>query len=152
MIMGKSILHNTWKREQFREKWRDGERMRGFALLGMNEFSLWHRFVFGNLRYPLTARKRHICAAWENPRKSKAAPHNGARRFGQCFDPSESMENVGILDVFPIFHAARLGAKDPPKPAAPIVRCCLSIFAKISVPWKTRFFLREGRICFCCFP
>ena len=35
------------------------------------------------------------------------------------FDPSEGMENAGILDVFPIFHAARLGAKDPPKPAAP---------------------------------
>ena len=41
----------------------------------------------------------------------RAAPHNGARRFGQCFDPSESMENAGILDVFPIFHTARLGQK-----------------------------------------
>ena len=41
----------------------------------------------------------------------KAAPHNGARRFGQCFDPGESMENAGILDVFPIFHTARLGQK-----------------------------------------
>ena len=30
----------------------------------------------------------------------KATPHNGARRFGQCFDPSES-----------IFHTARLGQK-----------------------------------------
>ena len=27
------------------------------------------------------------------------------------FDPSESMENAGILDVFPIFHTARLGQK-----------------------------------------
>ena len=27
--------------------------------------------VFGNLTHPLTARKRHICASWENPRKSK---------------------------------------------------------------------------------
>ena len=42
IIMGKSILHKTWKREQFREKWRDGERMRGFALLRTNEFDLWH--------------------------------------------------------------------------------------------------------------
>ena len=33
----------------------------------------------------------------------KATPHNGARRFGQCFDTSESMKNAGILDVFPIF-------------------------------------------------
>ena len=62
---------------------------------------------------------------WEFRKILRAAPHNGARRFGQCFDPSESMENAGILDVFPIFHTARLGAKDPPKPAAPIVRCCL---------------------------
>ena len=27
--------------------------------------------VIGNLRYPLTARKRHICASWDLPRKSK---------------------------------------------------------------------------------
>ena len=27
------------------------------------------------------------------------------------FDPSESMENAGILDVFPIFHTVRLGQK-----------------------------------------
>ena len=27
------------------------------------------------------------------------------------FEPSESMENAGILDVFPIFHTARLGQK-----------------------------------------
>ena len=27
------------------------------------------------------------------------------------FVPSESMENAGILDVFPIFHTARLGQK-----------------------------------------
>ena len=27
------------------------------------------------------------------------------------FDPSESMENAGILCVFPIFHTARLGQK-----------------------------------------
>ena len=74
----------------------------------------------------------------------RATPHNGARRFGQCFDPSESMENAGILDVFPIFHAARLGAKDPPKPAAPIVRCCLSIFRKNFSPVEDALF-PEGR-------
>ena len=39
----------------------------------------------------------------------RAAPHNGTRRFGQCFDPSESMEN----------------AKDPLKLAVSIVRCYL---------------------------
>ena len=41
----------------------------------------------------------------------KATPHNGVRRFGQCFDPGESMENAGILCVFPIFYTARLGQK-----------------------------------------
>ena len=40
IIMGKSILHKTCKREQIREKWRDGERMRGFALSKMNAFDL----------------------------------------------------------------------------------------------------------------
>ena len=43
------------------------------------------------------------------------------------FDPSESMENAGILCVFPHFSYCTIGAKDPPKPAAPIVRCCLNI-------------------------
>ena len=71
IIMGKSILHKTWKREQFREKWRDGERMRGFALLKMNEFTLCQFSVIGNLRYPLTAPKRQLLASWDLPRKPK---------------------------------------------------------------------------------
>ena len=50
----------------------------------------------------------------------RAAPHNGARRFGQCFDPGESMENVGMLDVFPIFHTARLGQKIRRSPQLPL--------------------------------
>ena len=51
----------------------------------------------------------------------------GARRFGQCFDPSDIMENAGILDVFPIFHTARLGHKIRRSPQLPPKRCCLSI-------------------------
>ena len=42
------------------------------------------------------------------------------------FDPAESSGNVGILCVFPIFRTAQMGVKGPPKPAAPIVRCCLN--------------------------
>ena len=67
----------------------------------------------------------------------KAAPHNGARRFGQCFDTSESMENAGILDVFPIFHTARLGKKirrsplSPPSGVALIVTGILWLFTAI---------------------
>ena len=57
-------------------------------------------------------RKIHTC-------KTRAAPHNGARRFGQCFDTSESMENAEILDVFPIFHTARLGQKIRRSPLSP---------------------------------
>ena len=55
----------------------------------------------------------------------KATPHNGARRFGQCFDTSESMKNAGILDVFPIFHTARLGQKIRRSLQLPPKRCCL---------------------------
>ena len=62
----------------------------------------------------------------------KATPHNGARRFGQCFDPSESMENAGMLCVFPIFHTARLGPKIRRSPQLPPKRCCLSFDAYIS--------------------
>ena len=57
---------------------------------------------------------------WEFRKILRAAPHNGARRFGQCFDPSESMENAGILDVFPIFHTARLGQKIRRSPQLPL--------------------------------
>ena len=50
----------------------------------------------------------------------KATPHNGARRFGQCFDPSESMENTGILDVFPIFMLHDWGQKIRRSPQLPL--------------------------------
>ena len=36
------------------------------------------------------------------------------------FDPSESMENAGILDVFPIFHTARSGQKIRRSPQYPL--------------------------------
>ena len=36
------------------------------------------------------------------------------------FDTSESMENAGILDVFPIFHTARLGQKIRRSPLSPL--------------------------------
>ncbi|MCI7018710.1 MAG: hypothetical protein MR913_02665 [Clostridiales bacterium] len=36
------------------------------------------------------------------------------------FGPSESMENAGILDVFPIFHTARLGQKVRRSPQLPL--------------------------------
>ena len=54
----------------------------------------------------------------------QATPHNGARRSGQCFDPSESMKNAGILDVFPVFHTARLGQKIRRSLQLPPKRCC----------------------------
>ena len=44
------------------------------------------------------------------------------------FDASEGMKNAGILDVFPIFSYCTIGTKDLPKPAVPIVRCCLNSF------------------------
>ena len=36
------------------------------------------------------------------------------------FDTSESMKNAGILDVFPIFHTARLGQKIRRSPQYPL--------------------------------
>ena len=41
------------------------------------------------------------------------------------FDPSEGIENAGILDVFPIFHTARLGQIIRRSPQLPPKRCCL---------------------------
>ena len=59
--MGKSILHKTWKSEQFREKWRDGERMRGFALSGIfafdyDIFCFWESQISSNSPQKATSR------------------------------------------------------------------------------------------------
>ena len=43
------------------------------------------------------------------------------------FDPSESMEHVGILDVFPIFHTARLGQKIRRSPPLPLCGVALIV-------------------------
>ena len=67
----------------------------------------------------------------------RATPHNGARRFGQCFDPSESMENAGILDVFPIFHAARLGQKIRRSPQLPLCGVALIIRTIHGAAWAS---------------
>src|SRR5574344_3099467 len=46
------------------------------------------------------------------------------------FDTSESMENAGILDVFPIFHTARLGQKIRRSPLSPL--CGVALNKKLS--------------------
>ena len=47
------------------------------------------------------------------------------------FDTSESMENAGILDVFPIFHTARLGQKIRRSPLSPLCGVALNIIVEI---------------------
>ena len=51
------------------------------------------------------------------------------------FDPSESMENAGILDVFPIFHAARLGQKIRRSPLLPLCGVALDYSVCIGPQW-----------------
>ncbi|MCI7574639.1 MAG: hypothetical protein MSS94_07910, partial [Clostridiales bacterium] len=48
---------------------------------------------------------------------------DSARDFGT----SESMKNAGILDVFPIFHTARLGQKIRRSPQCPLCGVALII-------------------------
>ena len=43
------------------------------------------------------------------------------------FDPSERMENAGILCVFPIFHTARLGQKIRRSPQRPLCGVALKL-------------------------
>ena len=47
------------------------------------------------------------------------------------FDPSESVENAGILDVFPIFHTARLGQKIRRSPQLPLCGVALELLKRI---------------------
>ncbi|MDY4490042.1 MAG: hypothetical protein SPE19_05890, partial [Candidatus Faecousia sp.] len=42
------------------------------------------------------------------------------------FSSAESLENRGILGVFPVFHTARMGEKTRHPAADAIVRCCLN--------------------------
>ena len=48
------------------------------------------------------------------------------------FDPSEGIENAGILDVFPIFHTARLGQKIHRSPQLPL--CGVALGKSIITP------------------
>ena len=54
---------------------------------------------------------------------------DSARGFGT----SESMKNAGILDVFPIFHTARLGQKIRRSPQLPLCGVALYLVSYISL-------------------
>ena len=54
------------------------------------------------------------------------------RKFKHDFKHPLSMKNGGMLDVFPIFSCCMIGTKDTPKPAAPIVWCCLRGYGSFS--------------------
>ena len=54
----------------------------------------------------------------------KATPHNGARRFGVGFCSKRKYGKCGNTLCISHFSYCTIGAKDPPKPAAPIMRCC----------------------------
>ena len=54
----------------------------------------------------------------------------GQGDLARDFDPSESMENAGILDAFSIFHTARLGQKirqSPQLPPSGVARNLVSV-------------------------
>ena len=53
---------------------------------------------------------------------------DSARDFGT----SESMKNAGILDVFPVFHAARLGQKIRRSPQSSLCGVALSNIIRYS--------------------
>ena len=59
------------------------------------------------------------------------------------FDPSESIKNAGILDVFPIFRTARLGQKIHRSPQSPLCGVALTKHAPVRpVMVTTGLFLR----------
>ena len=60
----------------------------------------------------------------------KAAPHNGARRFGKRFCPKRKYEKCGNTLCISHFSYCTIGVKDLPKPAVPIMRCCLKGICK----------------------
>ena len=54
------------------------------------------------------------------------------------FSSAESLENRGILGVFPVFHTARMGEKTRHPAADAIVRCCLNIEKSAQLPTLVR--------------
>ena len=73
-----------------------------------------------------------------------AAPHNGARRFGARFWHKRKYEKCGNTGCISHFSYCTIGAKDPPKPAVPIVRCCLIIIILQYLPVCGIFNLKES--------
>ena len=69
---------------------------------------------------------RYFIAMTENSKNFKAAPHNGARRFGKRFWHKRKYEKCGNTGCISHFSYCTIGAKDPPKPAVPTQRCCLN--------------------------
>ena len=55
----------------------------------------------------------------------RAIPHNGARIFDERFCPKRKYGKCGNTLCISHFSHCTIGAKDPSKTAAPIVRCCL---------------------------
>ena len=65
------------------------------------------------------------------------------------FDTSESMKNAGILDVFPIFHTARLGQKIRRSPQLPLCGVALiHISAAYLFSGKRFFYFQYIAVCF----
>ena len=54
------------------------------------------------------------------------------------FSSAESLENRGILGVFPVFQTARMGEKTRHPAADAIVRCCLNIEKSAQLPTLVR--------------
>ena len=75
----------------------------------------------------------------------RAAPHNGERRFGERFWHKRKYEKCGNTGCISHFSYCALGAKDPPKPAVPIVRCCLRKMSWGKRAGKGRFGMQSFR-------
>ena len=74
----------------------------------------------------------------------KATPHNGARRFGERFCPKRKYGKCGNTGCIFHFSYCTIGSKDPTKPAAPIVRCCLNALRSLSSPPHKRYRAGQG--------
>ena len=55
----------------------------------------------------------------------------GQGNLARDFEPSESMKNAGILDVFPISHTVRLGQKIRRSPQLPLCGVALIVSQKM---------------------
>ena len=115
-MYGKINSKSDWRVKS--EEWR--ERESAVSAFVMQYFAVFSEKGIVFLIFTLQSENQCQFSLWQHRTMGQG---DSARDF----DTSESMKNVGILDVFPIFRTARLGKKLRRSPQSPLCGVALKL-------------------------